>query len=244
MRYAILADIHANLVAFQAVLGDIKKHGGFDEIWCLGDIVGYGPEPHKCIELLKKSDYKYVVGNHDWAVSGRIDMYDFNPDAAVACEWTMQKLHKNEIEFLDEQVEVITEGDFTLTHGSPLAPVWEYLVSESVAGENFKALTTRLCMVGHSHIPVIFEHNKDNTVKKLSFEENETFNLKNGRFILNPGSIGQPRNMDPRASYALFDSNAMTIQRFCVDYDIEATQQKMEEVGLPDFLVYRLKYGI
>lgn len=244
MRFAIFADIHANLIAFKTVLNDIEKQGGFDEIWCLGDIVGYGPEPHKCLELLKKFDFKYVVGNHDWAVSGRIDMYDFNPDAAIACEWTMGQLHKNEIEFLDERPEVITEGDFTLTHGSPLAPVWEYLVSEQVAAENFKALTTRLCLVGHSHIPVIFEYKDDNSAAKILFEENKIFDVSDGRFFFNPGSVGQPRNMDPRASYAIFDSNSMTIQRFCVDYDIEGTQHRMEEVGLPDFLIYRLKYGI
>jgi predicted phosphodiesterase len=244
MRYAIFADIHANLTAFKAVLDDIEKRGGFKEIWCLGDIVGYGPEPHKCLELLKKHHFKYVVGNHDWAVSGRIDMYDFNTDAAVACEWTMEQLGKNEIEFLEEQTEVIEQGDFTLVHGSPLAPVWEYLVSEQVAVDNFSTLNTHICLVGHSHIPVIFKQNDDNSVTKIDFEENKVFEFSGGKYFFNPGSIGQPRNMDPRASYAVVDDDAMTIERFCVDYDIEATQHSMEEAGLPDFLVYRLKYGI
>jgi predicted phosphodiesterase len=244
MRYAIFADIHANLAAFEAVLKDIDTRGGFDEIWYLGDIVGYGPDPEKCLELLRQYKFKYVVGNHDWAVSSRIDMYDFNADAAIACEWTMKHISKNDITFLDQQTEVIIEGEVTMAHGSPLAPVWEYLISESATYDNFKALTTRLCMVGHSHMPVIFEYNNDTTVIKTPFEENRLFQLQSGRFILNPGSIGQPRNKDPRASYAIYDSDDMTIQRFCVDYDIETTQQKMEKAGFPNFLIYRLKYGI
>ena len=119
MRYAIIADIHANLVAFKAVLDHIERHGGVEEIWCLGDVVGYGPDPCQCIELLRQYNHVCVAGNHDWAAIGKAAISEFNPDAAVACRWTAQQLSPKDVEYIESLPEVIQKGDFTLVHGSP-----------------------------------------------------------------------------------------------------------------------------
>jgi len=137
MRYALIADIHANLTAFTAVLDDIKLKGGVEEIWCLGDVVGYGPDPHQCIELLRQYNHVCVAGNHDWAAIGKLDTSNFNPDAAIACRWTAQQLTPEDVKYLESLPLVIQKGDFTLVHGSPREPIWEYLMSTSSAKENF-----------------------------------------------------------------------------------------------------------
>ena len=137
MRYAIIADIHANLAAFKAVLEDIGHQGGAEKVWCLGDVVGYGPDPHECIELLCQINHVCVAGNHDWAAIGKIDTAEFNPDAAAACHWTAQQLSPADIEYLQKLPLVIEEDKFTLVHGSPREPVWEYIISTGIAQENF-----------------------------------------------------------------------------------------------------------
>ena len=137
MMYAILADIHANLEAFTAVLDDISEKGDIEEIWCLGDVVGYGPDPHQCIEILKQSPHVCVAGNHDLAAIGRLETSYFNLDAALACRWTASRLKPEHIVYLDNLPPVIEKDDFTLVHGSPREPIWEYLISVSMARENF-----------------------------------------------------------------------------------------------------------
>lgn len=245
MRYAILADIHSNLIAFKAVLQDLEKRGGFDKIWCLGDIVGYGPEPHACIELLKQFDYICIAGNHDQATAGLIDIVDFNEDAATAIQWTAQQLTGEAKEYLKSLPHRHIEGDFSLFHGSPnpKKSVWEYLLSTSQAKKNFNHFDTPFCLVGHSHVPLVFEHTDDN-VSLNRLEDGITLPLGEHRLIINPGSVGQPRNFDPRASYALYDTNTRIIYHYRVAYDIEATQQKMRESNLPEFLIERLGHGM
>ena len=147
MRYAIVADIHANLAAFTAVLEDIEHRGEVAEIWCLGDIVGYGPDPHQCIELLRQHTQVCVAGNHDWAAVGKINTADFNPDAAAACCWTAQQLNPGDIQYLESLPLVIQKDDFTLVHGSPREPIWEYLVSSRGAEENSAYFETQFCLV-------------------------------------------------------------------------------------------------
>ncbi len=132
MRYAIIADIHANLAAFTAVLNDIESKGGVVEIWCLGDIVGYGPDPHQCIELLCQYNHACVAGNHDWAATGKIDTSDFNPDAAAACQWAARQLSPEDAKYLENLPLTIQRGDFTLVHGSPREPIWEYVLSTRI----------------------------------------------------------------------------------------------------------------
>ena len=243
MRYAILGDIHANLTAFKAVLEDIEESGGFDEIWCLGDIVGYGPEPHACIEILQQYRHVCVAGNHDWASIGKIDTSNFNPDAARADEWTAQQLTTYDVNYLKNLPVKLTLGDFTLVHGSPRQPIWEYLLSTEGACDNFSYFDTNFCLVGHSHVPLIFRANENNTCFVAKAPDVLRLEVENHRLIINPGSVGQPRDGDRRASYALYDSDAKSIYHNRVNYDISVTQKKMLDYKLPLPLVFRLNYG-
>lgn len=244
MRYAILADIHSNLAAFEAVLRDVERRGQVDEVWCLGDIVGYGPDPCQCIELLRTYDHLCVMGNHDCAAIGGIDIRDFNPDAAAACRWTAQQLGPEEREYLENLPYRLYKGDFTLVHGSPREPIWEYLVSTSSASVNFAFFESPFCLVGHSHVPLVFEQGDESDACLLHPLPIEIpFILGECRLIINPGGVGQPRDGDPRASYAIYDSDDGVIYHYRVPYDVAATQQRMMQHGLPPRLIERLSYG-
>jgi predicted phosphodiesterase len=244
MRYAIISDIHANLTAFQAVLEDVEARGGFERIWCLGDIIGYGPDPKECIELLRQHAHICVAGNHDWGAIGKIDIDDFNPEAAAACRWTGQQLDQQDIDYLANLPLIISEGDFTLAHGSPREPIWEYLVSIHVARVSFNYFKTKFCLVGHSHIPVVFESlAPDEECLLHEFNSDMPLNLGENRLIINPGGVGQPRDGDPRASYAIYDSDHNVIWHYRVPYDVASTQQRMKEYGLPYRLAARLSQG-
>jgi len=243
MRYAIIADIHANLAAFTAVLEDIEHRGGVEEVWCLGDIVGYGPDPHQCIELLRQCEHVCVAGNHDWGAIGKIDLSDFNPDAATACRWTAQQLSPEDIKYLENLPLVIEKDSFTLAHGSPREPIWEYLISTSIASENFTFFQSQYCLVGHSHVPLVFrDENGSCSFSKLT--ANIGLMLGQSRLIINPGGVGQPRDGDPQASYAIYDSETSLVRLYRIPYDIAATQDKMMQNGLPVRLVVRLQYGM
>jgi len=244
MRYAIIADIHANLAAFTAVLDDIERRGGVEEVWCLGDIVGYGPDPHQCIELLCQYKRVCVVGNHDWAAIGKIDTSDFNPDAAAACHWTAQQLTPEDIQYLDSLPLVVQRDDFTLVHGSPRDPIWEYLLSTSSAKQNFAYFQSQFCLVGHSHVPLVFECSETGACLVSEFPADTILKLAKNRLIINPGGVGQPRDGDPRASYAIYDSEARSVTHYRVVYDIGATQARMVEHRLPMRLIMRLSYGM
>ena len=244
MRYAILADIHANLAAFNAVLDDIISQGGVEKIWCLGDVVGYGPDPHQCIELLCQTEHICVAGNHDWAAIGRVDTAEFNPDAAAACRWTSGQLDRKDMEYLAQLPLVTEDGDFTLVHGSPREPTWEYLTSTGVAKENFACFRSQFCLVGHSHIPLVFSHDDSGNITASQLLPDIKLTLGRNRLIINPGGVGQPRDSDPRASYALYDSENAVIRLRRIPYDIRATQDRMMAQGLPVRLVVRLASGI
>jgi len=244
MRYAIIADIHANLAAFTAVLDDIVRQGGVEKLWCLGDVVGYGPNPHECIELLRQTNHICIAGNHDWAAIGKIDTAEFNPDAAAACHWTAKQLSPADIVYLGNLPLVIEEGDFTLVHGSPREPIWEYLVSIAVAMENFAYFKSQFCLVGHSHLPLVFSYNESNTCSSSQFSPNIGLALGKNRMIINPGGVGQPRDGDPQASYAIYDSETRLVRLYRVPYDIRSTQDRMVAYGLPMRLVSRLSYGV
>ena len=243
MRCAIIADIHANLAAFSEVLGDIERRGGVEEVWCLGDVVGYGPDPHDCLELLRQYNHVCVAGNHDWVAIGKLDTSAFNPDAAAACRWTAQQLSPGDIEYLEDLPLVIEKGDFTLAHGSPRDPIWEYMLSTSIAMENFTFFQSQFCLVGHSHVPLIFKYGED-TCSLSQFLPNIGLVLGRNRLIINPGGVGQPRDGDPRASYAIYDSEARLVRLYRVSYDIDATQAAMVKHNLPVHLVARLSYGV
>jgi diadenosine tetraphosphatase ApaH/serine/threonine PP2A family protein phosphatase len=244
MRYAIVSDIHGNLEAFQAVLRNIEAEGGVDRIWCLGDIVGYGPDPSKCIELLRQHDHVSVAGNHDLCATGMVDSSDFHSDAAVACRWTESQLSTEEMEYIAGLPTRASEEDFTLAHGSPREPIWEYLISTYSARISFEYFDTPYCLVGHSHVPLVFAfHDASGECTAHEFPSDTPTSLTGNRLIINPGSVGQPRDSDPRASYAVYDRDSGVIQLHRVPYDIAVTQQRMTDYGLPCRLASRLSYG-
>ncbi len=243
MRYAILGDIHSNLEAFNAVLTDIKSRGGVDGYWCVGDIVGYGPDPNECVTLVQNGQYLSVAGNHDWAVAGKVAISDFNQEAADSLVWTEKQLSLSNKEFLSRLPLRLEKGDFTIVHGSPRQPLWEYLVSAGVAKENMKYFSTPYCLVGHSHVPLYAELEEEKCFLR-EFPEKGPLPLGERRLILNPGSVGQPRDADSRASYLIYDAAKGEITLYRVAYKIRATQKKMQAHGLPEHLAGRLDYGI
>lgn len=243
MRYAIIGDIHSNLASFEAVIADVKTRGGFDEIWCLGDVVGYGPEPHACIEILRQHKHICVAGNHDLAAIGKIDTSDFSPDAVRADQWTTQQLTTSDVNYLQNLPVKLTKGDFTLVHGSPRHPAWEYLLSVESARDSFIYFDTKFCLVGHSHVPLVFQENKNGTCFMAKAPESLRLGVENHRLIINPGSVGQPRDGNPSASYMLYDSDDQIMYHYRINYDITITQGKMIEYKLPLSLVSRLDYG-
>jgi diadenosine tetraphosphatase ApaH/serine/threonine PP2A family protein phosphatase len=243
MRYAILGDIHANLTAFRAVLDDIRTLEPIGKIWCLGDIVGYGPDPHECIKLLRETDHICVAGNHDQAATGKLSLNGFNPDAAEAIKWTADQLSAGDISFLNRIPEVLAIRDFTLVHGSPRLPVLEYVLSISNARENFGSFKTRYCLVGHTHVPQVFMLDEEGNTVTTRFSPNVKLVTGENRLIINPGGVGQPRDGDARASYAVYDDETAIMQLRRVPYDIRATQDRMVDYGLPLRLAGRLGTG-
>ena len=243
MRYAILADIHSNMAALSAVLKDIERRGGVDEVWCLGDIVGYGPDPHQCIEILRKLKLTAVAGNHDLAAAGKLPLSSFNPDGAAAIQWTQGQITGEDVHFLASLPKMLEKGSFTLVHGSPRDPVWEYLHSVSNAGENFSYFKTPYCLVGHIHTPQIFKW-EDGRCSYVPFNPDIDQALGKARLIINPGSVGQPRDGDPRSGYAIYDSEAAIIRLHRAHYFIEDTQRRIMHNNLPVRLAIRLKDGL
>ncbi len=243
MKYLLLADIHANLEAFEAVLEHARRQGGFDEVWCLGDVVGYGPDPRECVRRLRALPHQAVAGNHDLVAIRKLSVDEFNPEAAEAALWTASQLSPPEVEYLASLPERLELEDTVLVHGSPREPVWEYVTTESHALANFPAFEGRLCLVGHSHVPLVFSY-AAHTGRRWGSLMPPELKLEAGvRYIVNPGGVGQPRDGDPAASYAIYDSQAATIYHYRVPYRIAATQAKMLQAGLPRSLIARLSYG-
>jgi predicted phosphodiesterase len=243
MRYLVLSDIHGNLKALEAVL-EVAPAGL--PIWCLGDIVGYGPNPNECIELLQGYEHACIVGNHDWAVMGKVDVEDFNPDAKHSVQWTQEQLSDESLAYL-EQLELKQEhGEFTLVHGSPRDPIWEYLFRPGSAQLSFNDLDTSHALVGHTHVPckfTLYQQNGQPHCEMARLVEGGPQRLGSERVILNPGSVGQPRDGDVRASYVLLDTEALTYEHHRVYYDVRKTQELMNKANLPERNITRLSYG-
>lgn len=241
MRVLVISDVHSNLEALQAVLADA---GAFDALWSLGDIVGYGPQPNECIARLCGYDHVHIAGNHDWGVLGKISLDDFNGDARKANLWNREQLAQKSLSYLESAPETLVEEQVTLAHGSPRYPIWEYLIYASIAKVSFGFFETQLCLVGHTHVPILFELSVDGTdCQAARLRVGESFALGDGRYIVNPGSVGQPRDGDPRAAYMVIDTDTMTLEHRRVAYDIEATQQLMRQAGLPRRNIARLELG-
>ncbi|NIM94161.1 MAG: metallophosphoesterase [Anaerolineales bacterium] len=237
----MISDIHANLTALEAVLEDA---GESDAIWCLGDLVGYGPDPNECIERVRNlPNLLCLVGNHDHAALGLIPLSRFNFDAQDAISWTKENLTEESRTYLESLPAVATEGSFTLAHGSPREPIWEYILDVQTADQNFKVFNTDYCLVGHSHLPIAFyrETNESHTTP-LTMPIGNTVELK-PRMILNPGSVGQPRDLDPRAAYAIIDIDAGTWHTRRVLYDVTDVQLRILQAGLPERQATRLVAG-
>lgn len=243
MKVLIVSDIHSNLEAFQSVLDDANGHGGFNEIWSLGDLIGYGPDPSAVIDLLRQREHKAVIGNHDLASIGKLSLEAFNPHAKEANLWTGRQLTPDERAFLDEQPQIIEEGEFLMCHGSPRDPVWEYVVSVNAAVASFNHFDTDRCLLGHSHIPFICRPIGETGAEFQTPKLGVPLSLNAERMIINPGGVGQPRDGDPRASYAIYNSEPETVTHYRVEYDVETTQNKMRKHQLPEFLIERLEFG-
>ena len=246
MRALILSDIHANLEALEAVINDAQGRGGFDVNRCLGDTVGYGPDPGPCIDRIREFDLVAIAGNHDHAAVGLIDAADFNDAAKAATVWTSDQLDAEHQEFLASLPFVSLQGRFTLVHGSLRDPIVEYLLDRSSAVGTLNLMETDYCLVGHSHIPFVCCEVPDNPLDPAftEFPEDEPVALGAGRRNINPGGVGQPRDRDSRPSYAVYDSESAAIQRHRVAYDIAKTQKKMKAAELPVHLIDRLDHGI
>lgn len=244
MRYLVVSDIHANQAALAAVLDDA---GSFDFVWCLGDLVGYGPNPNECIDRLRDLPHLSLAGNHDWAALGKLDITSFNSDARQASVWTQGELSASSREFMASLPANTTHDQFSLAHASPRQPVWEYLIDPLIAERNFAYFETPFCLVGHTHIPIIFCQLKDNPTgcRTLMPPYDGPISLHDveSRLILNPGSVGQPRDGNPDASYAILDTDAMTWEHRRVSYPVMITQERMRARGLPPRLIERLEYG-
>jgi diadenosine tetraphosphatase ApaH/serine/threonine PP2A family protein phosphatase len=241
MHVLVLSDVHANLAALEEVL---KKAGEVDEVWYLGDIVGYGPDPNACVDRFRDLRPQYwLAGNHDWAALGKLDISDFNPMARLSALWTRQQLTRENFALLKKLPARVKASDqFTLAHGSPRHPIWEYVLDVQTAETNFAHFDTPYCLVGHTHVPAIYRlHNGQ--VEALAYTLGEPFELKKGRMIINPGGVGQPRDGDPRASYLILDTIALTVTYHRVEYPVEETQARMYKAGLPSRLITRLSYG-
>jgi predicted phosphodiesterase len=241
MRVLVISDIHANLTALEAVLDSALP---YDTVWCLGDLVGYGPDPNECVELIRSlPDLLCLIGNHDQAALDLIPLSRFNRDAGEVAAWTQQTLTEENKDYLRSLASKISLDQFTLAHGSPNQPVWEYILDTHSADRSFAAFKTDYCLVGHSHLPLIFYRPlESNFTAKKYIEWNQAMELL-PRMILNPGSVGQPRDRDPRASFAMLDIKTNTWEMKRADYDIHQVQQRILDASLPERQALRLAAG-
>ena len=241
MPILVISDIHANLNALDAVLADA---GEVDATWCLGDLVGYGPDPNESVARVRGlPNLICLVGNHDAAALNQIDLYTFNPEARRSLVWTQERLTRESEEYLGNLPPRLVYSQVTLVHGSPRQPVWEYLLDTRTATKNFHYFKTLYCFVGHSHLPVIYQMLDGHTAADLIIPRPQAHFKMTPRAILNPGSVGQPRDRDPRAAYALYHPEEHIWEHRRVDYDISSVQDRMRQVGLPKRHIERLSAG-
>jgi diadenosine tetraphosphatase ApaH/serine/threonine PP2A family protein phosphatase len=242
-RVLILSDIHANLAALDAVLAAAGTGAGFDEVWSLGDAVGYGPQPDESVAKLRELGAAAVQGNHELAALGEISVEDFNPYAAAAAEWTMRRISSETRDYLRSLPRRAMAHGFTLVHGSPRDPVWEYIDRATVAVASVPYMDTARCAFGHTHVPAIYRIDADAKAESAYPGDGDLLRFDGERWLINPGSAGQPRDGDPRAAYAVMDTRSDTVHFHRISYDITATQRLMIAAELPDVLVERLSFG-
>jgi diadenosine tetraphosphatase ApaH/serine/threonine PP2A family protein phosphatase len=240
MRVAVLSDIHSNIVALDAVL---SHAGDVDAIWHLGDVVGYGPEPDAVVARLDERDATGVRGNHDAAAVGGREIEWFNPEARAAVEWTRDTMAPTTRAWLDALPERCVIDDVLLVHGSPRDPLREYVTDRAAAGDNMAAQETQHALHGHTHVPVAWMATPDH-VALIQPSAADAIELGAYRTLINPGSVGQPRDGDARASYLVLDQERSRVTWHRVAYDIDRVQARMRAVGLPERLASRLSFGL
>jgi predicted phosphodiesterase len=254
MRLAILSDIHANLPALEAVLADVEG-AGVGDLWCLGDVVGYGAQPDECTSLVAERCAVCLVGNHDLAVLGELDISSFSPAAAAAVRWTQQQAKPETLDFLRDLDPSDETRDVALYHASPRDPVWEYVLWPDQAAECIAIQAERVSMIGHSHVALFFVMGEDRRpVRSQSPQLDEAargaqagagtrLDLSEGRWLVNPGSVGQPRDGDPRAAWLELDTDAWEATYHRVEYEIDRAAAAIEATDLPEHLARRLYVG-
>jgi predicted phosphodiesterase len=242
MRIAILSDIHANLPAFEAVLADVEKHD-VDEVWCLGDVVGYGAQPDDCVALARERSTLCLVGNHDLAVIGALDISSFSHAAAAAVEWTQASSSEESLEYLRSLEPSDTTREVALYHASPRDPVWEYVLWPDQAAECMEEQASRVSFVGHSHVALYFTDDDGDEVRGAQAPGTTELEIGDGKWLVNPGSVGQPRDGDSRAAWLELDTDAWTARYRRVPYEIDRAATAIEEAGLPGALARRLYVG-
>ncbi|HJM83253.1 MAG TPA: metallophosphoesterase family protein [Nitrospinota bacterium] len=241
MRYALISDIHSNLEALEQVLADIDKFD-CDQILSLGDVVGYGPNPNECLDLLLRSTELTLGGNHDWAVVGKTNPSNFNRLAKKALDWTKNILRGDLKDFLKSTQSTCTFHGFQLAHSSPSNPrEWHYIITKEEAAANYPFIKQNICFIGHTHIPVIIE--LANCKASRALNPRKLIMEKGKKYIVNVGSIGQPRDNNPSSSWVIYDDEEYSVEYRRVNYDIVKVQEKMQLAGLPDYLVKRLAKG-
>ncbi|MEA2252538.1 MAG: hypothetical protein QOI62_2967 [Solirubrobacteraceae bacterium] len=242
MQVAIVSDIHGNRHAFEAVLADVARTDA-REVWCLGDVVGYGADPNDCCALAREHADVCLAGNHDLAVTGDISVEEFSTGAALAARWTQEVIADDHRDWLASLKPTGAAEGVGLYHGSPRDPVWEYVLSALLAELCLDAQAERVSLVGHSHVALAFERPDGEPATGAARRRGDEADLSAGEWLLNPGSVGQPRDGDPRAAWLLLDTGAWTAQWRRTEYDVGGAAAAIRAARLPDSLAERLEYG-
>lgn len=241
MRIALLSDIHGNLEALSSVLNDINTQS-VDKLHCLGDVIGYGCDPSSCLDLISKCCEAKLMGNHEYAAMGLLSTEYYNPDAKSATQWTIKRLTDYDFSLISDFGMELAADNYRLVHSSPFEPdQWHYIIDQDQAAQAFESFSEKICFIGHTHQPMIFTEN-NNEAPRMQVGHDFLPDPDN-RYIVNIGSIGQPRDNDPRACYVIFDTNEYEIFYRRVEYDVAQTQRKMQEQDLPTMLIERLSIG-
>jgi predicted phosphodiesterase len=242
MRIALLSDVHGNKPAFEAVLVAIDD-ADVEEVWCLGDLVGYGAEPDDCVALARERCDVCLAGNHDLVVTGDIPLSDFSSSAAAAARWTQETITQESLAFLRSLEPLDPNREVGLYHGSPRDPVWEYVLSSWQADECLDLTDARVCAVGHSHVALWFHRDSDGKVGGHQAMADEGRDLSAGEWLINPGGVGQPRDNDPRAAWLLLDTGSWAVTWKRIEYPIDEAARAIAQAGLPLVLAERLYSG-
>jgi len=242
MKIAVVSDIHGNRHAFEATL-DAVAASDAAELWCLGDLVGYGAEPDACVELAREHAAVCLAGNHDLAVTGKLPLEEFSRGAALAVQWTQEVIGPENLAFLAALNPQAQEGAVGLYHASPRDPVWEYVLSALLAELCLDEQRHRICLIGHSHVALSFARREGELASGEPQREGTRLDITSGEWLLNPGSVGQPRDGDPRASWLLLDLDGLTASFLRTDYDVAGAAAAIRAARLPDSLAERLEYG-